>query len=149
MNDIYNIIFEELYNEALKAFNEDEIPVSAVIVKDGEIICKAHNEKEKYHCCTKHAEINCIEKISTLINDWRLNDYDIYITMEPCLMCMGAIEQSRIKNVYYFLGNTVYGSLGNNKINLGNTNLKIEKINNEIYEDKLKKLLKNFFDKKR
>lgn len=149
MNDIYNIIFEELYNEALKAFDEDEIPVSAVIVKDGEIICKAHNEKEKYHCCTKHAEINCIEKISTLINDWRLNDYDIYITMEPCLMCMGAIEQSRIKNVYYFLGNTVYGSLGNNKINLGNTNLKIEKINNEIYEDKLKKLLKNFFDKKR
>lgn len=149
MNDIYNIIFEELYNEALKAFDEDEIPVSAVIVKDGEIICKAHNEKEKYHCCTKHAEINCIEKISTLINDWRLNDYDIYITMEPCLMCMGAIEQSRIKNVYYFLGNSVYGSLGNNKINLENTDLKIEKINNEIYEEKLKKLLKNFFDKKR
>lgn len=147
-NNIENIL-NELYIEAQKAFSENEIPVSAIIVKDGKIIWRAHNEKEKYNCCTKHAEINCIEKVSSLINDWRLNEFDIYISMEPCLMCLGAIEQSRIKNVYYLLGNNLYGSLGNNKINLGNIDTNLIKIDNVNYEEKFKYLLKSFFDNKR
>ena len=144
-----NYILDVLYEEAKKAIIEDEIPVSAVLVKNNKIIVKAHNKKEKYNCCTKHAEIICIENLSKIINDWRLSEYDIYITMEPCLMCLGAIEQARIKNVYYLLENKKYGCLGNNKIVLENINININKINNIEYEDKCKGLLKDFFDNKR
>ena len=142
-------ILNTMLNEANKAYLEDEIPVGAIIVKDNVIVAKAHNKKQKYNCCTKHAEIICIEKISRKINDWRLNDYDMYITMEPCLMCLGAIEQSRIKNIYYLVENNKYGCLGNKKINLGNINVNLNKINNNKYEKKCKDLLKEFFDNKR
>lgn len=88
--------------EANLAFLEGEIPVGAVIVdKDYNIISKAHNQKEKLSDVTAHAEILAIKEASKVTNSWRLNDYKIYVTMEPCLMCTSAILQSRIKEIVY------------------------------------------------
>ena len=86
--------------EAKKAYDKLEIPVGAVIVKDGKIIAKAHNLKETKFDTTKHAEILAIQKASKKLQSWRLLDCDLYVTLEPCNMCMGAIISSRIKNLY-------------------------------------------------
>ena len=86
--------------EAKKAYKEDEVPVGAVIVKDGKIIARAHNLREKKQSATAHAEILAIEKASKKLDSWRLIDCDMYVTLEPCTMCMGAIITSRIKNIY-------------------------------------------------
>lgn len=92
-------------NEALKlakkAFDEGEIPVGAVIVKDNKIISCGYNEKEKYKNPLKHAEMIAIEEACKYIGDWRLNDCVLYVTLEPCLMCMGAIVETRIEKVVY------------------------------------------------
>lgn len=88
--------------EANLAFLEGEIPVGAVIVdKNYNIISKAHNQKEKLSDVTAHAEILAIKEATKITNSWRLNDYKIYVTMEPCLMCTSAILQSRIKEIVY------------------------------------------------
>lgn len=87
--------------EAKKAFDEDEVPVGAVIVKDNKVIARAHNKREQLQSATAHAEVLAIEKACQKIGYWRLNDCDIYITMEPCMMCSGAIINARIANVYY------------------------------------------------
>lgn len=88
--------------EANLAFLEGEIPVGAVIVdKSYNIISKAHNKKEKLNDVTAHAEILAIKEAVKVTNSWRLNDYKIYVTMEPCLMCTSAILQSRIKEIIY------------------------------------------------
>lgn len=91
---------KEALKEAQKAYNKLEIPVGAVIVKDGKIISKAHNIKEEKQDTTKHAEIIAIQKASKKLETWRLNDCEMYVTLEPCSMCAGAIIQSRIKKVY-------------------------------------------------
>ena len=86
--------------EAQKAYKQDEVPVGVIIVKNNEIISKAHNIKEKTHNPCGHAEILAIEKATKKIEDWRLEDCEMYVTLEPCIMCAGAIIQSRIKKVY-------------------------------------------------
>ena len=86
--------------EAKKAYNKLEVPVGAIIVKDGEIIAKAHNLKETKTDTTKHAEILAIQKASRKLKSWRLLDCEMYVTLEPCSMCAGAIINSRIKKVY-------------------------------------------------
>ena len=78
-----------------------EVPVGAVIVKDNKVISKAHNLTETKNDCTKHAEIIAIKKASKKLKNWRLIDCDLYVTLEPCEMCKGAISLSRIKNVYF------------------------------------------------
>ena len=91
---------EEALKEAKKAYKKDEVPVGAVIVKDGKIISRAHNLRESKNMATAHAEILAIEKASKKISSWRLVDCDMYVTLEPCTMCMGAIISSRIRNLY-------------------------------------------------
>lgn len=88
------------YKEALKAYNKDEVPVGAVIVSNGNIIAKAYNKKVTSIDVCAHAEIIAIKKASSKLKDWRLVDCEMYVTLEPCPMCAGAIEQSRIKKVY-------------------------------------------------
>lgn len=87
--------------EAKKAYDVDEVPIGAVIVKNDEIIARAHNLKEQEQKITKHAELIAIEMASEKLSNWRLDDCDIYITLEPCPMCASAIQQARIKSVYY------------------------------------------------
>ena len=87
-------------DEAMIAYNLNEVPVGAVIVKNGEIIAKSHNLKRSTNNITNHAEIISIIEASNYIGDWRLNDCEMYITLEPCPMCAGAIAGSRIKKIY-------------------------------------------------
>ena len=87
--------------EAQKAYNKGEIPIGAVIVKDDNIIAKAYNLKESRQQSTKHAEIMAIEKASKKLNNWRLLDCTLYVTMFPCPMCASAINQARISRLVY------------------------------------------------
>lgn len=87
--------------QAENAASCDEVPVGAVIVKDGEIICAAHNRKEHKHCSNYHAEMIAIEEACEKIGDWRLNECDIFVTLEPCAMCSGALINARIGGIYF------------------------------------------------
>lgn len=87
--------------EAKKAFDLDEIPVGCVIVHKNEVIACGHNEKESKNCAIRHAEMVAIDIACGKLNSWRLDECDLYVTLEPCMMCMGAIIESRIKNVYF------------------------------------------------
>lgn len=91
----------QAYKEAIKALNIDEVPVGAVIVKDNKIIARAYNLKETLNLSTAHAEILAINKASKKLKTWHLDDCIMYVTLEPCVMCAGAIIQSRIKKVVY------------------------------------------------
>ena len=87
---------EIAYKEAVKAFKEDEVPIGCVIIKDGEVIAKAHNKKVKKNCAVFHAEIECLIKATKKLDNWNLKGCELYVTLEPCMMCMGAIVNSRI-----------------------------------------------------
>lgn len=91
----------EALKEAEKAKKHDEVPVGAVIVKDGVIIAKAHNLREKTQMASAHAEMLAIQKASKKLGTWCLQDCDLYVTLEPCLMCTGGIELARIHALYY------------------------------------------------
>ena len=97
-------------NEARKAYDKGEVPVGCVIVKNNKIIAKAHNQKEQKADCLAHAELLAIKKAQKKCQDWRLNDCDIYITLEPCVMCAGAILHARFKNVYYAASDSKWGA---------------------------------------
>ncbi|HLV32339.1 MAG TPA: nucleoside deaminase [Chitinispirillaceae bacterium] len=92
---------QSAYQEAIRAFDEGEVPVGAVIVKNGSIIGKGYNRIEKLSDATAHAEIIAISAASSRNNSWRLDDCTLYVTLEPCLMCLGAIMQSRVNSVVY------------------------------------------------
>ena len=87
--------------EAKKAYKKKEVPIGAIIVKDGKIIAKAHNLREKTNKATAHAELLAIERANKKLKSWRLDTCTLYVTIEPCPMCAGAIIQSRIKEVVY------------------------------------------------
>ena len=91
---------KEALKEAKKAYAIEEIPVGCVIVKDGKVIARGYNKRESVQDVTLHAEIIAIKKACKKLGSWRLEDCDMYITLEPCPMCSGAIIQSRIKNLY-------------------------------------------------
>lgn len=94
---------EIAYIESLKAYKKKEVPVGAIIVKNGKIIARGYNQKERKNQVTKHAELIAIEKASRKLKNWRLEDCELYTTLEPCPMCLGAIVQSRIKTTYYVI----------------------------------------------
>lgn len=98
--------------EAKKAYLKGEVPIGAVIVKDGEIIAKAHNLKETLKSSIAHAEILAIEEASRNIGDWRLNGAEMYVTLEPCSMCASAIAQSRISKLHIGTFNKDMGACG-------------------------------------
>ena len=88
-------------SEARKALKKDEVPIGAVIVKDGKVIAKGHNRREKSQNALRHAEIEVINKACKKLKSWRLDGCDIIVTLEPCPMCAGAIVNARIRKVYY------------------------------------------------
>lgn len=140
---------EEAYKEAIKAKKEDEVPVGAVIVKDNKIIARAYNKKEKNNDPLGHAEILCIKKACKKLGDWYLKDCELYVTLEPCVMCCGAIINARIKKVYFGARDLKCGALG------GLFNLMEQKgfnhyFDSEFVEDaKCGRILSEFFKKKR
>ena len=137
---------KEALKEAQKAYNKLEIPVGAVIVKDGKIISKAHNIKEEKQDTTKHAEIIAIQKASKKLETWRLNDCEMYVTLEPCSMCAGAIIQSRIKKVYIGTMDEKTGACGSvlNLFKDFKFNHTVE-LETGILQEDCEKLLKDFF----
>lgn len=137
---------KEALKEAQKAYNKLEIPVGAVIVKDGKIISRAHNIKEEKQDTTKHAEIIAIQKASKKLKTWRLNDCEMYVTLEPCSMCAGAIIQSRIKKVYIGTMDEKTGACGSvlNLFKDFKFNHTVE-LETGILQEDCEKLLKDFF----
>lgn len=122
----------------------EDIPVGAIIVKNGEIISSAFNTKEKDNDITSHAEIIAIRKAEKIINNWRLEDCNMYVTLEPCPMCGWAIIQSRIKNLYFGSYDSVYGAFSS-KIDLRQlTNSKL-KVYGGIMENECDKILADYF----
>ncbi|MCX8095027.1 MAG: nucleoside deaminase [Caldisericia bacterium] len=145
MNKKDEIYMKVALYEAKRAFLEYEVPVGAVIVKDGIVISRAHNKKEKNKDSTSHAEINAIRIATNKLNDWRLNGCEIYITKEPCLMCAGAIIESRIKRVIFGFFDKEHGAFGG-KINiLEYLNAKIIIVNG-ILEKECFEIYRNFFE---
>jgi len=133
---------KEALKEAKKAFKKDEVPIGCIIVKGNKIISKAFNKKELNQIATHHAEILAINKACQKLKTWHLEDCVLYTTVEPCLMCTGAIIQSRIKKVVYGTSNEPFGHLSKLE------NSKIEIIPN-ILENECKELLSYFFQSKR
>ena len=132
--------------EAKIAAQEGEMPVGAVIVKDGEVIATGHNLRNVSHDPTLHAEIVAIRKAAELLSDWRLSDCDLYVTLEPCVMCSGAIINSRMRSVYFGAYDAEYGAAGGridlfSKSYFGSTT----KVYGGIMEDTCTTMLKYFF----
>ena len=107
-----NRFMEMAYKEAVMAMKEDEVPIGAVIVKDGKVIAKAHNNKEKKNDPMGHAEMVCIRKANKKLGDWYLKDCEMYVTLEPCMMCVGALVNARINKVYFGARDLKGGALG-------------------------------------
>lgn len=141
MNEKYMML---AINEAKKAYKKNEVPIGCVIVKDGRIISKAHNKKEIKKNAIMHAEIIAIAKACKKLKTWHLDDCVLYTTVEPCMMCTGAIIQSRIKKIYYSISNKSFGELEN--YHLKNKKIFIQ---NNILNEESKKLLQQFFKEKR
>ena len=141
---------EKFMREALKqarlGYNKLEVPVGAIIVKDNKIIAKAYNLKETKNDTTKHAEILAIQKASKKLNSWRLIDCEMYITLEPCPMCAGAIINSRISKVYIGTMDEKTGACGS-KLNLFDDYTFNHKVNYEtgIMKKDCESILKKFF----
>ena len=147
MNEKYMM---EAIKEAKKSLLSDDVPVGAVIVLDNKIIARGHNMKEKYNDPTKHAEIVAIKRATRKLNDWYLKDCIMYVTMEPCLMCAGALIQSHIKKVVYGAKNDRFGYVDSiEKILNNKKNNHIVKVEGNILASESKKLLQEFFKGKR
>lgn len=136
--------------EAKKAYEEDEVPVGCVIVKNDQILAMTHNMKEQMKSATKHAEILAIEEASFKIDNWRLDGCDVYITLEPCPMCASALKQARVSNIFCGLSNSdsknyeiVLKILSPDKNNASVT------IVNDLAVEKVNRIMKDFFKKRR
>lgn len=141
---------KEALKEAKKAYDKLEVPVGAVIVKDGKIIAKAHNLKETKFDTTKHAEILAIQKASKKLKAWRLLDCEMYVTLEPCSMCAGALINSRIKKVYIGANDEKTGAVGSvfNLLEDYTFNHKVE-VEKGILKNECQEILTEFFKKLR
>tara|TARA_B100001113_G_C21032340_1_gene588540 strand:- start:83 stop:550 length:468 start_codon:yes stop_codon:yes gene_type:complete len=139
---------QEAYRLAIKSYDCDEVPVGCVIVKDNQIIGKGHNEVEKLTDSTAHAEMIAITSASNHNNDWRLTNTSIYVTKEPCIMCYGAILNSRIENLYYGVEDSKLG-FRVNIVSINSLNIHLKNIQSGVLEQKCKSILKDFFINKR
>ena len=91
----------EALAQAKISAEQDEVPIGAVVVKNGEVIARAHNTRNKSRNAVEHAELVAIEQACKVLNDWRLTGCDLYVTLEPCVMCLGACYNARLSNVYF------------------------------------------------
>ena len=135
-------IYDLLIQEAKQAYMEDEIPIGAVITKNDKIIASAHNQKEVLKDITAHAEILVIKKVCKIEKDCRLDEYKLYVTLEPCDMCKEVIRQSRIKHVEYLLKSN-FANEKNKKIEY------VETLSNFDENAEYKRILQEYFKEKR
>lgn len=141
---------KEALKEAKKAELIDEVPIGCVIVKDDKIIARGHNQRETKQSPIGHAEIVAINKASKKLKSWRLEGCDIYVTLEPCIMCSGAIIQSRINKVYYGASDPKGGALGSsiNVLEANNINHHPEVISG-VLKEVCSSIITNYFKVKR
>ena len=138
------------FQYAHEAFEHNEVPIGAVIVKDDEVISYGFNHKESENSVLEHAELIAIREAERKLNNWRLDNCDLYVTLDPCPMCASAIKQSRINNVYSALNN-----LDDNNELLIKKIFEKDKVNpsvnfeSNLDSDRSKKLLNSFFKKQR
>lgn len=135
--------------EAQKAYDKNEVPIGAIIVKNGEVISSAFNERESTNQATSHAELTAIQRANEALGSWRLDTCTLYVTIEPCPMCAGAIIQSRIETVVYGAKDSKAG-VHNSVINLFDIpfNHKVNVLSG-VMEEQASKLMKDFFSKLR
>ena len=141
---------QEALNEAGKAFAEDEVPVGAVIVYKGKIIARGHNQVERLKDPTAHAEMLTLTSATNYLGNKWLSEASIYVTIEPCSMCMGALVLARIRNLYFGAKDPKTGACGS-VVNIANhkkLNHRI-KFKSGILKEECSSLLKEFFKKKR
>ncbi len=145
----YKFMFEALKLAEI-AFEEDEIPIGAVVVKDNTIIGRGYNQVEKLKDPTAHAEILAITSAANTLGSKKLNECELYATVEPCLMCTGAITLSKIKNLYFATYEPKTGACGS-LYNIPDENKLNHKVHvySGIYELEAKNILKNYFSMKR
>ena len=131
------------------AEEQDEVPVGALIVKDGEILARAYNTRETSKCATHHAEILAIEECCRVMGGWRLPGVTLYVTMEPCAMCAGAIINARIPRVVYGTKDIRFGAFGSAldlvKIPLNHT----PEVVGDVLGDEAREMLTSYFRRKR
>ena len=132
--------------EAEQALEENEIPIGAVVVKNNKIIGRGYNQVEMLKDATAHAEMIALTAAANNLGNWRLNECSIYVTLEPCIMCTGALLSSRINELFFSTFDTKFGACGSiyNLAEDGKTNHKI-KVYSGIYAEESKKLLQDFF----
>lgn len=136
--------------EAQKALLIDEVPIGCVIVKDDKVISRGFNHREKKNLVSSHAEMEAINKANKKLKSWRLEGCDIYVTLEPCLMCAGALIQSRIRNIYYGAKDYKGGAFGSsiNALETKNINHHPNVIGG-ILEEECSSLISTYFKTKR
>ena len=134
---------------AKKAYKKDEVPIGAIIVKNGKVISKGYNKREKTQNAILHAEVDAIIKACKKLKSWRLDNCEMYVTLKPCPMCAGAIVNARIKTVYYGAND----ANDNEKLfeKIMENNLKLNHKTNYFYleNNECKNILKLFFKNKR
>lgn len=148
VNDDY--FMQDALRQARKAARAGEVPVGAVIVKEGQIIARAYNQVELLKDATAHAEMLAITQAEAAIGDWRLNDCTLYVTKEPCAMCAGALVHARIKTVVFGVSDPKAGAAGGalNLLNFPGFNHTCE-IQKGVLEAESKALLQGFFKERR
>lgn len=148
MNDEF--FMKEALREAQKAYDKDEVPVGAVAVHDNQIIGRGHNQTEGLNDPTAHAEILAITAAANALGSWRLNDVEMYVTVEPCTMCAGALVLARVKRIIFGARDEKFGGCGSvfNVVSEPKLNHRIE-VTEGVMANEAASLMKGFFEKKR
>lgn len=134
------------YKEALKAAAENEAPVGAVVVRGGQVVGQAYNQKEKHQQTASHAEMLAIQQANLKLKNWRLEDCSLYVTLEPCWMCAGAIGSARFKKLIYACSDPKIGACSLNKNILHQFQWEVEVVSG-VMEAPCFKLIQDFFKK--
>lgn len=136
----------EALKEARKAAKKNEVPVGAVVVKDGKVVGRGHNLTERKQSALVHAEMAALAKAAKKLKSWRLNDCDLYVTLEPCTMCAGAIVLSRIRNLVYGTDDPKAGAVASTARVMDNPKLNHRvKVSSGILKEECSRTLSEFF----
>lgn len=136
--------------QAEKAYAADEVPVGAIVVREGKIVARAHNQVELLKDATAHAEMLALTQAEAAVGDWRLTDCDLYVTKEPCPMCAGALVHTRIRRVIFGCADPSAGAAGSmmNLLQLPTLNHRCE-ITSGVLQNECAAILQDFFRKHR